>query len=538
MKKLKWLVLVMCLVLGLSAFAVACGEDPDDKDPVDPNAKVEATDVSLTSELSMEVNKSYGLTAKLEPADVNVDATWTSSDPTVVTVTADAVRNGMALATLNSLKAGTSTITVTISGKNATCEVTVTEHLTPYWFIAGQSSAAHFNWADEVYREILDAEEVRILSPDATEKIFTGTVDLYKGDMFKVCKMTEASTDSKWKNQIGGAEAGSDATEEEEAELAEKLKVTAKTEKTELPNSGITDKDPPSFIVNENGKYEITLDLSGSAPVLSYKKVGEAAVLAAPTVFDLYMKGDYVKDWALPVKLGAGLEGENITASFTVKYVGAETSQFGLLTTAKDKDAKDGQNQLSWARSDAGENVTLVEGITNGTDNWVISAGVYKFDVKISKDGKITEVKTAAGTEDDTTIVVTKTDGYDIRIKGGYVQDWAVSSLCAAGLKGENLSATFTVEYVGDKASEFGIYVVLNGWDEQTAKGWCGDTKEKNIVSTAAGVVVPAEGNMSISAGVYQFTVTINADGQFESIAIAAGEKDANTVVITRTVQD
>ena len=73
---------------------------------------------------SLEVDDTVNLTVEYSPADTTVerDVTWTSSDDTVATVD----ENG----TVTAVKGGTATITATVNGISATCDIKVLIHTT------------------------------------------------------------------------------------------------------------------------------------------------------------------------------------------------------------------------------------------------------------------------------------------------------------------------------------------------------------------------------------------------------------------------
>lgn len=528
MRKLKWLILVMCLVLGLSVFVVACGDDKGG----DTNTTVEATEVSLTSQCNLEIGQSRVLAAVLTPEETNAAITWTSSDPTVVTVSTEGQRYGAAK--FEGKAAGEANVTVSVSGKTATCKVTVTEHQYTYFYIRGESKAGLFDWVS-LHRAGIDDAGARVLSAADLEDeyVLSTTIDLYKGDHFKFCQVMEAKDGAEdngnvgWGNQIGSLK---------DDDIEEKV-YTMYATATEATTLGCTEVgasgDPPHFYVEADGKYLITLDVEDrSAPVLTYKYVGEAAEII-PTVFDLYVKGNYASaDWKHPLKIAEGLTEGSLTANFTVKYVGEAASDFGLLTVATGKDASVGDNTIGYARNDidGALNLTGVTGITDGDSNWAIAAGVYSFNVTLGADGKFTAVTVTSGaTETDKTIVITKSDSYDIRIKGGYVAGWAVSSVCATGLKGDNLTATFTVKYQGTE-QQFGLYTCYNPYDEQAE--WF-NNEDLTKASTADGVDVSGTGNMVFkAAGTYTFTVVIDATGKFVSISVADADTEEATVIL------
>ena len=89
---------------------VACG--PKD----DPVIAVTGITLSQTS-ISLEVGGKVSLTATVSPSDAtDKTVTWTSSDPSVVSVESGLVK---------AVSAGTATVTATAGGKSAKCEVNV-----------------------------------------------------------------------------------------------------------------------------------------------------------------------------------------------------------------------------------------------------------------------------------------------------------------------------------------------------------------------------------------------------------------------------
>ena len=107
MKKIHLLILTVFTLL-----LAACGPK---EDPI-----VEGASVSMSqSTLSIAKGGSANLTVSVSPTNAVVKAvTWSSSNSSVATV-----NNG----TVNAVAVGNATITATVSGRTATCEVTVTE---------------------------------------------------------------------------------------------------------------------------------------------------------------------------------------------------------------------------------------------------------------------------------------------------------------------------------------------------------------------------------------------------------------------------
>lgn len=114
MKKKAWLfALILVICAFVAVFAVACGEDDaGSDDPDDPAVKV----VLNKSELSLVQWTGETLTATVTGSEETV--TWSSSQDDVASVD----EYGFVTA----LKAGTATITASVTGASATCAVTVT----------------------------------------------------------------------------------------------------------------------------------------------------------------------------------------------------------------------------------------------------------------------------------------------------------------------------------------------------------------------------------------------------------------------------
>jgi alpha-amylase len=79
---------------------------------------VDVTGISLNkTDLTLNPGGTFQLEATVSPSDAtDKTVTWTSSDPSVVSV-----KNGL----VKAVSAGTATVTATAGGKSARCEVTV-----------------------------------------------------------------------------------------------------------------------------------------------------------------------------------------------------------------------------------------------------------------------------------------------------------------------------------------------------------------------------------------------------------------------------
>ncbi len=288
--RLKWFVLLLGVVFVCSAFAVACGNG-DDKGS--GNKTVEATNVSFPeAEMSVEIGKSIPIKATISPSNANAKVTWSVEDETVADVTNQGL--GYNIARVTGKKVGTTTLTVSVSGKSATCELIVAEHVPVQFYLRGSSKGKHFDWNTTLHTaDTVDATKpTALLAKNETETVHTVTVDLYEGDEFKFDKVladSDTTNAMAWKNQIGGA---SDAT------VAE-LTLTNKAEETTLPSSEVTSGNPPSFKVGADGKYLIKLDVTSMEnTVITYKRVGDAEAMEIEYVWYIRGSGEALNNWA------------------------------------------------------------------------------------------------------------------------------------------------------------------------------------------------------------------------------------------------
>lgn len=133
--KRKSFLLLPLLLLGMSLAAChgtskdksSDSSKTDDTPTVDPTpTPTPSTDVAVSSvslnknTLTLEVNASETLVATVNPSNAtNKTVTWTSSEPTIASVTSNGLVKGLA--------GGRATITAAAGGKSATCIVTVNE---------------------------------------------------------------------------------------------------------------------------------------------------------------------------------------------------------------------------------------------------------------------------------------------------------------------------------------------------------------------------------------------------------------------------
>ena len=112
--KRKFFILTMftTLVLGFTA----CGDDNSSSEG-DDSVKPTAIELSKST-VSVEMGKTTNLAVKLTPIDATGTIVWSSSNDAIAKV-----ENGI----VTGIKAGTATITASVSNLEATCEVTVTE---------------------------------------------------------------------------------------------------------------------------------------------------------------------------------------------------------------------------------------------------------------------------------------------------------------------------------------------------------------------------------------------------------------------------
>lgn len=127
MKCLKNFSSALCMILIFSCVMISCGEDNEEIFPTPPTPSTSSPTIILSAEaLTLEIGETYTLVASFDPSDTpNKAHTWTSSDPSVVTVD----ETGL----LNALKIGEAVITATAldGGNTAQCKVSVVEEIIP-----------------------------------------------------------------------------------------------------------------------------------------------------------------------------------------------------------------------------------------------------------------------------------------------------------------------------------------------------------------------------------------------------------------------
>ena len=127
MKCLKNFSSALCMILIFSCVMISCGEDNEEIFPTPPTPSTSSPTIILSAEaLTLEIGETYTLVASFDPSDTpNKAHTWTSSDPSVVTVD----ETGL----LNALKVGDAVITATAldGGNTAQCKVSVVEEIIP-----------------------------------------------------------------------------------------------------------------------------------------------------------------------------------------------------------------------------------------------------------------------------------------------------------------------------------------------------------------------------------------------------------------------
>ena len=117
LKKLFLIICTICFAVALSCGIVACGGSGGSGDGGDKVIPVASVD--LQKELKLEVGDEQTLTVRINPSNAtDKSATWASSNPSVATVDGGKVK---------AVAEGECTVTVTVSDKQASCKVTVTE---------------------------------------------------------------------------------------------------------------------------------------------------------------------------------------------------------------------------------------------------------------------------------------------------------------------------------------------------------------------------------------------------------------------------
>ena len=124
-------------------------------------------------ELRIRIKTSQILTATITPSDVNTTVTWTSSNPSVATVSSSGV--------VNAVGNGTANITAEVGGKTAVCQVVVPYTIT-YELNGGKNNDAN---PSDYYKETITLQ-----NPARAKYIFEGWY-----------------TDKNFKNKIGRIEA-------------------------------------------------------------------------------------------------------------------------------------------------------------------------------------------------------------------------------------------------------------------------------------------------------------------------------------------
>lgn len=377
MKKLKWLVLALCVVLGMSAFAIACGND--DKDNKKPTVAVNT--IALVGETRIYEGATAPITAAINPTDANEELTWKSSDETIVTVTSKGLKYGMAR--LTGVKPGVATVTVTSKGgKKSECEVTVAEKLPIYYYFRGENKAGLFDWNPAKHRADMKDMGAELLKPsEANENILETKIDLYEGQYFKLDRILDDDDTEEqwaWKYQVRG----NDNFEEPDYTIGgEKVESELKVQMGDAPQQ--------SLKVGVSGKYEIKLDISDEANVkLTYKWVEEATEVAE-VVYDLYLRGNVIADdW--PQVTEQGVEG--------VSYFTKEGNVHTLTVDLKADDEfkicnlnDKGNGGWGWSLGRAAITDPGDEIAAEGDNIKIVTPGTYTFTVTMNGDvGTIT----------------------------------------------------------------------------------------------------------------------------------------------------
>lgn len=144
------------------ATLLSCGGDSEPKKKGD----LELEGISLDqSTLAIDIDASASLVASIDPDGFEGTITWTSSDPTIATVT-EGVQN--AIGTVTGVAVGTCQIAASIGTFTATAEITVSEALpeheslngTDYYVIA----------LDELAYQVVEDEVTHDFRPDGVNK--------------------------------------------------------------------------------------------------------------------------------------------------------------------------------------------------------------------------------------------------------------------------------------------------------------------------------------------------------------------------------
>lgn len=507
--RLKWLVLVLCLVMGFSALAIACGDSDEDK----VKLSLDVTEITLYE------GQSYNLAehVTVSPADTKVE--YESKDTLIATV-------GKNSGNINAVNKGANpaTITVTAGSKTATVMVTVKKFDEPY-VIVGDLSVANTVFKHSLWGSAIMITDDDFAHNDANELgdmlgarwfkavqgqagVFSTTLDLYAGSEFKIRQLGKTwdgqlnyAGNANWKvNGEGIAEGTSDVANEPVYKDGKK-KSEFVTWRDEEPKSQrgfkilvdgnytftVTNGTPTKVDFTYNNaidpapqpkNFTVTIEKEGAAEALYTKPIAENADLSYSTLLNLE-ENDVI----------------------TIKYTGEGEKVEGTVNEVVKGIAN------------------LPAGLTQAADGKITctAANMYTVALKLTVECKVESVSIAAG--------------IPVEVMGH--GNWK-----GEGWKDSESKVSATLESTTDKKvvklalelaanDEFGIKLVITGIGQ---KGWAAGAAVATDVELPAGLTALNNGTgnfKATAAGTYEFTIEIAYD------AVADAGNPLNAAKIT-----
>lgn len=212
--------LVTSVASGTANITVSCGGKSATLVITVVDEAISATDVTISAEnVAIVVGMTHTLTATAEPTNTTDSVSWTSSDPTVVSV-----EDGVVTA----LKEGTATITVSYGSVSKTCTVVVPKS----YYAVGAAANGYLEWnSDRNFATVANSSKV-VFTPNQTLTEWTLTIDLTEGDELKFLELGGG-----WSTELNGNDNNSSENNSSEVDVI----------------------DGGNFKIWTNGTYKITI---------------------------------------------------------------------------------------------------------------------------------------------------------------------------------------------------------------------------------------------------------------------------------------